>query len=60
MYIYTDLKLPNYPLPQPSPQVIISSFSKSVSQFLFCKYIHLYYVFLDSAYKGYHMIFLFL
>ena len=53
-------KLPNYPLPHFSPLVTISSFSKSVSLFLFCKYIHLYNFFLDSTYKRYHMVFLFL
>ena len=38
----------------PSTLVTISSLSKSVSLFLFCKYVLLYPFFLDSAYKGCH------
>ena len=34
------------------PVVTINLFSKSVSLFLLCKYVHLYHFFLDSAYKG--------
>lgn len=37
----------------PSTLVTISSFSKSMSLFLFCKYVLLYPFFLDSAYRGY-------
>ena len=37
-----------------------SLFSKSMSLFLFSKYVHLCHFFLDSAYRGYHTIFLFL
>ena len=36
------------------------SFPKSVSLFLFCKFVHMYHIFLDSTYKQYHMIFVFL
>ena len=48
--------------PSPSPLVTINSFSKSVNLFLFCKYVHLFcfVLFLDSAYKWYCMIFVFL
>ena len=42
----------------PFPLVTVSSFSKSVSLFLFCKYVHLHHFFLYFAYKQYHMIFL--
>ena len=42
--------------PHSSPLATIDSFSKSVSLFLFCK-VHLCHFFLDSAYKGCHMIF---
>ena len=46
---FIDLpKLPNYPFPRCN----VSSFSKSVSLFLFCKQVHLYPFFLDSTYKG--------
>ena len=41
-----------------TPLVTISLFFKSVSLFLFYKWVHLYHFFLDSAYKGYHMMFL--
>ena len=37
----------------------MSSFSKSVSLFLFCKELCLYHFFLDSIYKGCHTILLF-
>ena len=46
--------------PIPHRLATISLFSKSVSRFLFCKISSLYHFFLDSQYKGYHMIFLFL
>ena len=36
------------------------SFSKSVSAFLFCNWVNLYHFFLDSTYKGCHMLFLLL
>ena len=46
-------------LPSTLPSLVtISSFAKSVSPFLFCKYVHLYHFFLYSAYK-WCMIFLF-
>ena len=51
--------LPNVPN-HPFPLATMSSFSKSVSLFLFCKYVLLYHFFLDSTYKGCHMIFLLL
>ena len=44
-----SLQPPCAPTPCPPPPVTISSFSKSVSLFLFCKYVHLYHFFLDSA-----------
>ena len=46
------------PSPHFSPLVIIISFSKSVSLFLFCKSVHSYHFLLDSLYYQYHMIFL--
>ena len=48
------------PTPHPYALVTIGSFSKSVSLFLFCKYIHLYYFFLDFVYMECHIIFLLL
>ena len=42
------------------PLVSICPFSTSASQLLPCKLAHLYHFFLDSAYKQYHTIFLFL
>ena len=39
---------------------IISSFSKSMSLFLFCKQVNLHHFFLDSIYKGSNTIFLLL
>ena len=45
------------PLPHPSPVVTISSFSKPVSLFLFCKFI-LYHLFDDTPFLGCHTIFL--
>ena len=48
-----------YPSPHLSPMVTISLFSKSLSLFLFCKYVPLYHV-LDSTSKHNHMIFIFL
>ena len=38
------------------PPTTISSFSKSVSVFLFCDWVHLFDLFLYSAYKGCHMV----
>ena len=43
--------------PYPSQLVTINPFSNPVSLFLFCKYIHLCHIFLESAYKGSHSIF---
>ena len=48
---------PNLP---PFHLVTISFISKSASLFLFCKWVHLYHFPSDSAYKWYHMIFIFL
>ena len=46
--------------PPPSPPLVtISSFSKSVSLLLFVNML-VYIIFLDSIYKEYHMIFVFL
>ena len=46
------------PFPHPSrPPTTISSFSKSVSLFLFYKQFHLCHFFLDSMYKGCHTVF---
>ena len=47
--IPNSLTIPSH---QPSPLVTINLFSKSVSLFLLCKYVHLYHFFLDSIYKG--------
>jgi len=44
--------------PYPSSLATISSFSESVSLFLSCQQVCLYHLFLDSTYKGCHMIFL--
>ena len=45
----------------PSPLVTINLFSKSLSLFLFCKWVHLHlFSFLDSTYKGYHTVLLLL
>ena len=49
----------NLSLPLLFPPGTIRSFSTSVTLFLLCKYVHLYH-FLDSTYKQYHMIFVFL
>ena len=43
-----------------SSPATINVFSKSVSLFLFCKWVHLYHLFLDSTYKGCHMTFILL
>ena len=43
----------------PSPLATASLFSKSVSLFMFCRYVHLCHI-LDSTYKWYHMVFVFL
>ena len=56
------LPTPNSPptiLPPPSLLATTSLFSTSVSLFLFCRYIHLCYI-LDSTYKWYHVVFVFL
>ena len=58
MSIPNSLTIPSLH-PSPSRPVTIRSFSKSVSPFLSYKYIHLYHFFLDSAYRRYHTIFLF-
>ena len=47
-------------LPSTLPLITISSFSKSVSLFLFYKEICLYHFLLDFAYKWYHTVFLFI
>ena len=63
LFIYSSMhmSIPNSVLPpHPSPWESISSFSKSVSLFLFCKLVYLYCFFLDSPYKGYHILFLLL
>ena len=39
------------------PSATVSPCSKSVSQFLFCKQVHWYHFFLDSAHKEYHRYF---
>ena len=61
--IYNSLHLliPNYQsfLPPPSSLATTSLFSMSVSQFLFCRYVHLCHI-LDSTYKWYHMVLIFL
>ena len=62
-YSSMDMSIPNSlttPPPSPPPTATTSSFSKSVSLFLFCNYVHMYHFFLDSTYKGCHMIFLLL
>ena len=55
------LQLPSYlcPLFHSSSLAILNSFSKSVSLFLFCRFICIIY-FLISTYKGCHMLFLLL
>ena len=60
MSIHVHPKLANYPFPPSSPLATINLFLKSVSLFLFFKQVPLYHFFLDSIYKGYHMIFLLL
>ena len=52
-------ELPSYSFP-PTSLATLSSFSKSVSLFLFYEQAHLYHFFLDSTYKGYHTKFLLL
>ena len=43
----------------PSPLASTRLFSMPVSLFLFCRYVHLHHI-LDSMYKWYHMVFVFL
>ena len=50
MWIPNSLTIPPH-----SPLVTIISFSKSVSLFLFHKYVYLCYFFLDSTSKWYHV-----
>ena len=51
---------PNPSLPHaPSPLATTSPFSMSVSLFLFCRWVHLCHI-LDSTYKWYHTVFVFL
>ena len=45
MYVYVNTKLPIYPSSNLSPLVTISLLLKSMSLFLFCKYVHLNYLF---------------
>ena len=52
-------RLPVHPTPSPSPLATTSLFSMSVSLFLFYKQVHLCYI-LDTTYKWYYMIFVFL
>ena len=40
---HVNPQIPNYSFPNPSPMITATSFSKPVSLFLFCKYVHLYY-----------------
>ena len=59
MYLVsTNPKLPIYPHPA-YPLVTVKLFSMSVSLFLFHKQVYLYH-FLESTYKWYHMVFVFL
>ena len=44
--------------PSPDSSPGNHTFAKSVSLFLSCKWVHLYHFFLESTYKGCHMIFL--
>ena len=55
MSVPDSQSIPPHP---PFPLVAISSFSESL--FLFCKKVDLYFFFLDSTYRQYHMIFVFL
>ena len=59
-YSSVYMSTPNFltiPSPHPSPSTI-SSLSRSVSLFLFFKQIDLCHIFLDSAYKVCHIMFL--
>ena len=47
------------PLPPPAPLATTCLFSMSMSLLLFCKWVHLCPI-LDSTYKWYHMVFIFL
>ena len=58
--IHVHPKFPNSPFLPSFPRATISSFLKSVSLFLFCKYVHLNHCCLRSTYKGSHTIFLLL
>ena len=59
-YVRVHSELPNYPFPSSFTPGTISWFSKSVSPFLFCKYVPLNHFFFDCAYKRCYTIFLFL
>ena len=56
--VYMSIPISQFIPPPLSPLVTISLFSTSVTLFLFCKFIC--NIFLDSTYKRYHMIFIFL
>ena len=58
--VHVHSKLPNYPFPPSFTPGTISWFSKSVSLFLFCKYVPLSHFFFDCTYKRCYKIFLFL
>ena len=53
--VYVNPNFLVYPSPL-STLVTVSLFSMSMSIFLFCKYVHLYHLFLVSTYNGYHRI----
>ena len=59
MSIPNSLTIPSlFPSP-PYPWLNVSSFSKSVSLFLFCNQVHLFHFLLDSIYKECHTLLLF-
>ena len=57
--INLDLLIPNFQSSPNPPLATASLFSMSASQFLFHRYVHWCHI-LDSTYKWYHMVFVFL
>ena len=58
--VYMSILVSQFICPSPCLVVTISLFSTSVTLFLFCRWVHLYFFLLLSTYKQYHMIFVFL